>query len=295
MGNANAAKPSKNSIKGALIGMVFGEAIGLANTGYYAGCFKPTIPNSDTCPIPLYGKSNSWGDSSAQTLCLADEYLRCNAYREVDELAAYRRWYHQRHWSNRGVSDVPSHMMAVVNYCGPLQVAYSVSDPVGVVRAIAASVCWSNGQDVAFLATSKIGGNRESCDCASAMARCIKLALCGFNKPFPDYVDRWDESLRVRNAVLKDAPKNPHGPWTPIDVLSTAIYAFRFGDSFRSVMEKSIQSGGRADLVAAAAGSLYGALNGPALIYLSDLCKSIESLDRLDHFAERLYARWATT
>ena len=86
--------------RGALMGLVVGDAVGTTNEFQPAGSFEPI---TDMVGGGVFGlEPGQWTDDTSMALCLADSLLAQGRYDSFDVMERYDRWYKEGYRSSTG-------------------------------------------------------------------------------------------------------------------------------------------------------------------------------------------------
>lgn len=88
----------ENKIKGAIYGLLLGDAVGVPYE-FQVGDQLPSLENIDINPLPTFSRSypdvpvGTWSDGGAQSLCLIDSLLNCKKLDIQDYMQRISNWY----------------------------------------------------------------------------------------------------------------------------------------------------------------------------------------------------------
>ncbi|MGH8249094.1 MAG: ADP-ribosylglycohydrolase family protein [Steroidobacteraceae bacterium] len=256
----------RDRVRGMLLGLAAGEALGHATHGLPAG---------------------AWFANTAMALCLAESFVETGGHDAADEVERYQSWQHQGLWSSTGecvgISEATSRALAAAKWTG---IPYSGShDPAQAsaepLARIGPAVVWHLSDadaaiDAAVSCTRVTHQAPLTLDAVRYFASLLAGALAGADKqtllapmfgPTPDY---WDEAgLRPRIRNVAEGSWRSRKPRKMVlarhaaaTVLETALWAFDQGDDLQQCLESAAGSKGDPSTVAAVVGQLAGAHYG---------------------------------
>jgi ADP-ribosyl-[dinitrogen reductase] hydrolase len=87
-------------IRGSLLGLACGDALGTTLEFKSPGTFKPVTDIVGNGPFRL--KPGDWTDDTSMALCLAESLIECKGFDPADQMKRYLRWYREGHLSSTG-------------------------------------------------------------------------------------------------------------------------------------------------------------------------------------------------
>jgi ADP-ribosyl-[dinitrogen reductase] hydrolase len=87
-------------LRGALIGLAAGDALGTTLEFQEPGSFKPITNMVGGGPFRL--KPGEWTDDTSMALCLAESLVECHGMDAADQMQRFLRWYRDGHLSSTG-------------------------------------------------------------------------------------------------------------------------------------------------------------------------------------------------
>ena len=80
----------RDRIRGALIGLAVGDAVGTSVEFKPPGTFPPVTDMVARSPFRL--KPGEWTDDTSMALCLAESLIECQGFDARDQMTRYVRW-----------------------------------------------------------------------------------------------------------------------------------------------------------------------------------------------------------
>lgn len=87
--------------RGALLGLVIGDALGTTLEFRRPGSFQPLTTLQGGGPFHL--SPGQWTDDTSMALCLAESLVQCQGFDPADQMARYLRWYREGYYSSTGI------------------------------------------------------------------------------------------------------------------------------------------------------------------------------------------------
>ncbi len=271
-------------VRGALIGLAVGDALGTTLEFRSPGTFEPLTDLVGGGPFGL--PAGAWTDDTSMALCLAESIVETGRFDPADQLRRYVRWYREGHLSSTGrCFDIGNTTRAA------LERFEATGDPNagGTDRHTAAngSLMRLAPVPVAFAAdpTEAVRLSGDSSKTTHALPECVDAcryfggllvgAVRGASKEellAPDYAPvsgLWDaEPLHLKVAdvaagsFLRKRPPEIRGTGYVIDALEAALWAFASTDDYAACVLAAANLGDDADTTAAIAGQIAGAFYG---------------------------------
>jgi len=116
----------KNKIRGSLLGLAVGDALGTTLEFRVPGTFQKIADMVGGGPFHL--NPGEWTDDTSMALCLAESLIEVGGFDPVDQLKRYMLWFREGHLSSNGdVFDVGMTVTRALRlfsltqkpYCGP--------------------------------------------------------------------------------------------------------------------------------------------------------------------------------
>ncbi len=271
-------------VRGALIGLAVGDALGTTLEFRSPGTFEPLTDLVGGGPFGL--PAGAWTDDTSMALCLAESLVETGRFDPADQLRRYVRWYREGHLSSTGrCFDIGNTTRAA------LERFEATGDPsaggTGGHTAANGSLMRLAPVPVAFAAdpTEAVRLSGESSKTTHALPECVDAcryfggllvgAVRGASKEellAPDYAPvpgLWDaEPLHPKVAdvaagsFLRKRPPEIRGTGYVIDALEAALWAFASTDDYAACVLAAANLGDDADTTAAIAGQIAGAFYG---------------------------------
>jgi len=90
----------KSRYRGAMLGLVAGDALGTTLEFQRPGAFEPLTDMVGGGPFNL--RAGEWTDDTSMALCLAESLLESGGFAPRDQLERYLRWRQEGYWSSNG-------------------------------------------------------------------------------------------------------------------------------------------------------------------------------------------------
>jgi len=265
-----AARDLRDRVRGMLLGLAAGDALGSAALGLPSG---------------------AWSDKTAMALCLADSLVASDGPDPADQVARYCDWQRSGLWSSTGscvgLSAATSRALAAAQwsgnpYAGSHDPAHADAEPLARI-----------GPAVAWFSATPLEGIQAAVNCARVthqapltldsvrfLAALLAGTLAGRDKAtllaadFSPAPGSWHpDSLRspVRElaggAWRGRAPRRlRRGKYAVVTALESALAAFEEGENLAQCLAVAFSRPGDAPVAAAIAGQLAGAYYGAASV-----------------------------
>ena len=286
-------------MRGCLLGLAVGDAVGTTNEFKVRGSFEPITDMVGGGPFHL--NAGEWTDDTSMALCLGQSLVDCKGFNAYDQLMKYLTWYRDGYMSSIGnCFDIGGQTLAVLHYFeqthDEIMAGYasrmrdgSVSSGNGSLMRLAPipMYYYPNRQQVFKYAGANSITTHPSIECIDA---CTKYALL-----ICDAFDGKGKRSIVTNPILYPTA---HKIGKPIEEvvssgyvvpsMDAAIWCFANTESFEEAILLAANLGDDADTTAAICGQLAGAYYGVSGIpskWLDKLCM----YDHIDNLALQLY------
>jgi ADP-ribosylglycohydrolase len=270
--NSAVARDLRDRVRGMLLGLAAGDALGHAIHGLPAG---------------------AWSDKTAMALCLAESFISQGGFDPADQVERYQEWQRTGRWSSTGscvgISAATTRALAAAQwsgnpYAGSHDPAHADAEP---LARIGPAVAWYLDEPHeaidAAVNTARITHQAPlTLDATRLFAALLAGALAGHSKAellAPDFSPdsaRWDATAMrppVRELAAgawrgRKPRRIQRGRFAAATVLEAALTAFDGGgDLAQCVLSAAAQPGdaqAAAAMVGQLAGAHYGALSLPA-------------------------------
>jgi ADP-ribosylglycohydrolase len=312
MPSADVTPAMRDRMRGALVGLAVGDAVGTTVEFCPPGSFPPVTDMTGGGPFHL--KAGEWTDDTSMALCLAESLIACRGFDATDQMHRYVRWRDEGHLSSTGTC------FDIGNTVGAALRAFEASGepfsgPTGEMTAgngslmrLAPIPMFFFGRDADLIALAgdssrTTHGAAVAVDACRYFAALIAGAIAGATKdellsaryaPQPGY---WDEHpLHPVIATIADGsfkskePPAIRGSGYAADALEAALWAFHRGEDFREGCLLAVNLGDDADTTAAIYGQLAGAFHGESGIPMAWRDR-LAKKPLLDRYAELLIQR----
>lgn len=280
--------PDPDRVRGALIGLAVGDAVGAAVEFRPRGTFAPLTEMVAGGPHHL--EKGQFTDDTSMALCLAESLLHRGGMDPRDQMDRYIAWRDRGHLSATG------HCFDIgITTNEALHRYQRTGDPLagsedprrsgnGSIMRLAPVVMYHAREprraiEAAALSSRTTHGSRLAVDACRYMAALLVGAMHGVPKdellgdawsPLPGL---WDEEplapevLDVaRGSFLRKSPDTIRGSGFVIASLEAALWSFASTDSFRHGCLAAANLGDDADTTAAVYGQIAGAFHGAEAI-----------------------------
>ncbi|MBY0488783.1 MAG: ADP-ribosylglycohydrolase family protein [Gemmatimonadaceae bacterium] len=306
---ADVTLAQRDRVRGALIGLAVGDAVGTTVEFRSPGTFEPVTDMIGGGPFHL--SPGQWTDDTSMALCLAHSLIERRTFDARDQMQRYVNWRDNGYLSS---TDRCFDIGSTVSQS--LRRFERDDDPfAGVTRgrtagngslmrlAPIAMYYFDQYQVLQMAADSSrtTHGARVAIDCCRYLAGLIVGAIRGITKdlllapdfePFPGC---WDiEPLHpavqmvVFGSYKRKKPPEIRGRGYAVDALEAALWAFYRSDNYREGCLLAVNLGDDADTTAAIYGQLAGAFYGERGIP-AEWRSRLARKDLLDRTAEALF------
>lgn len=280
------ADVQRERIRGALLGLAVGDAVGTTLEFRAPGTFEPIDDMVGGGPFCL--EPGQWTDDTSMALCLAESLVECRGFDPQDQMNRYLRWWKQGYLSSTGHcfdigittrealarfeanrEDGPYVGSTDPNRAGngsimrlaPVPLFFA-SDARTAIEYSAESSRTTHGAAAAVDACRYLGALLVGAARGVGKEELLSERFC----PVPGY---WDEHPLVPEidevACGSFKHRNPpviRGTGYVVRSLEAALWAFHKSDSFRDGCLLAVNLGDDADTTGAVYGQLAGAFHG---------------------------------
>lgn len=300
-------KNKLDKIKGALVGLAIGDALGVHLEFTKPGSFEPIKDYMDGNPYDI--PKGYWTDDTSMALCMADSLIEKKGFDAEDIMKRFCEWQRKGYRSSIGrcfdIGNTTRH--ALMEYWrdpskGPYRgLTDFTSSGNGSIMRLAPIAMFYHGDIIKTLfyagESSKITHGSE--ECVEACRALSEILFNGFNTEIADSSDLY--SLDIRHAPLKTKIKSViHGSYCDkldseikgsgyvVNSLESALWAYHNSSSFEDAVLKAVNLGDDADTTGAVCGQIAGAFYGYDAIpqHLKD---GLYQHDVIVELAEKLY------
>ena len=299
-----------NRVRGALIGLAVGDALGTTLEFEPPGTFTPITDMVGGGCWNL--QPGQWTDDTSMALCLAESLVERNGFDARDQMERYVRWWQHGHLSSTGrCFDIGTTTRAALQrYLQSGEPFAGSTDPQSagngsLMRLAPIAMYYRNQpeQCIAMAADSSrtTHGAPTAVDACRYFAGLLLGAFNGADKaellqpryaPLPG---TWERAPLTRaiddvaaGSFLRKQPPAIKGSGYVVQSLEAALWAFARSDNFRDGCLLAANLGDDADTTAAIYGQIAGAYYGEAAIP-SEWREQLALRDTIEQLADRLY------
>ena len=300
----------RDRMRGALIGLAVGDAVGTTVEFKSPGSFPPVTDMIGGGPFNL--PAGAWTDDTSMALCLAESLLSCNRFDARDQMTRYVRWWKEGHLSSTSrcfdigntVATALSRFLETKEPMSGSTHPHAAGN--GSLMRLAPVPLFFAGQPsdaIRFAAESSrtTHATPVAVDACRYFAGLLVGAMMGVSKAellAPQYSPLphgWDDApLHPTIAAIADGsfkvktPPAIKGTTYVAETLEAALWAFHHSDDFRTGCLLAVNLGDDADTTAAIFGQLAGAHYGESAIP-PDWRAKLARKPLLDRLAESLF------
>lgn len=264
-------------IRGSLLGLACGDAVGTAVEFKSRGTFPPVTGMQGGGPFRL--QPGEWTDDTSMALCLAASLVECGGFDARDQMERYCRWKEEGYFSSTGkcfdIGITVSGALARFRATGEPFAGSTNPRSAGngcLMRLAPVPIFYRQAIDRAehFAAESSrtTHGAQECLDASRLFARMIVRALRGEAKESIITGDadmfRGVPSIEAiaRGAYRQKSRDEIRGTGYVVASLEAALWCFATTDEFEQAILTATNLGDDADTTAAISGQLAGAFYG---------------------------------
>lgn len=274
----------KDRIRGSLIGLAVGDALGVPLEFLSPGTFKPVEDMVGGGIFDL--KPGEWTDDTSTALCLAESLIERGGFDPLDQLKRYCRWYDEGYLSvNEICFDVGNTTREALHrfketgdpYPGPDHERSAGNGSIMRLAPIPLFYYRNIEQAIEYAGLSSRTTHQHplAIDACRYMAAIIIGALTGDSKekilssrycPLPGY---WSENPLeerieeiARGSFKEKEPPEIRGSGFVVKSLEAALWAFHNSDNFKDGCLLAVNLGDDADTTGAVYGQIAGAYYG---------------------------------
>lgn len=300
---------ARDRLRGALVGLAVGDAVGTTVEFRPPGSFAPVTDMVGGGPFGL--APGQWTDDTAMALCLAESLIECRAFDAADQMRRYVRWWREGHRSSTGrcfdIGTTTRRALAAFERTGDPYSGPEAPDTAGngSLMRLAPLAIFARRFDAAFRAfadgSRTTHGARVAVDACRYLGALLLGAFAGACKAellAPHYTPLagyWDaHPLCPEVAAIADGsfrrkqPPAIRGTGYAAASLEAALWAFHASATFREGCLLAVNLGDDADTTAAVYGQLAGAFYGEQAIP-AEWRERLALWPVIDEYAEALY------
>jgi ADP-ribosyl-[dinitrogen reductase] hydrolase len=305
-------RPDRDHLRGALVGLAVGDAVGTTVEFKDPGSFAPVTDMIGGGPFRL--QPGQWTDDTSMALCLAESLVERGGFDARDQMERYVRWWRDGHLSSTGhCFDIGIATRQALHHFEQTSEPYAGStDPNkagngSIMRLAPVPMFFAADPARAIEAAADSSRTTHATPVAVDACRYLAALLVGtfagaskdelvspFYSPVPG---DWEEHPLApeiagiaAGSFLRKSPPEIRGSGYAVHTLEAALWAFATTDDFRSGCLKVVNLGEDADSTGAVYGQIAGAFYGEQAIPSGwrEKLALWETIDRLaDALAER--------
>jgi ADP-ribosyl-[dinitrogen reductase] hydrolase len=264
-----------NKVKGCLVGLACGDAVGTTLEFKQKGTFTPLTDMVGGGPSDLL--PGEWTDDTSMALCLAYSLLHKNGFDPVDQMNRYCNWYQYGYMSSTGECfDIGATVAAALNqylktgnpFSGSVEERASGNG--SLMRLAPIAIFYhSHPENLIFYAGESSRTTHGSALCIDSCRYFASLLvkaffsdqksdlLTTFYKPESEKVARIAQGLYLHKAY-----EDLTGSGYVIESLESALWCFHQSSTFEEAVLLAANIGNDADTTAAICGQIAGAFYG---------------------------------
>ncbi len=263
-------------IKGALVGLACGDAVGTTLEFEARGTFEPITDMVGGGPFKL--ELGQWTDDTSMALCLAHSLLSKKGFDPIDQMNRYCNWYQFGYMSSNGecfdigitVSSALRNFLETKDPFSGSVDEYSAGNG-SIMRLSPVSIFYNNNYEdcIKFAGESSrtTHGSAECIDSCKLLASLLYNAFRATDKlsifKNSAYLPYCKKIISIANMDFLDLSYSQlTGSGYVVESLESALWCFMNGDSFEDCILLAANIGNDADTTAAICGQLAGAYYG---------------------------------
>jgi ADP-ribosyl-[dinitrogen reductase] hydrolase len=307
--NRSDAGSVRDRLRGALIGLAVGDAVGTSAEFKPRGSFTPVTNMVGGGPFGLL--PGQWTDDTSMALCLAESLIECGRFDARDQMERYVRWWRHGHLSSTGrCFDIGNTVRTALSafertgdpFSGPVAEHTAGNGSLMRLAPIPIFYFGSDEDAIAFAAESSrtTHGAPVAVDACRYLAALIEGALSGVTKEEllaarysarPGY---WDHTPLdpvideiAYGSFERKSTAEIRGSGYAAESLEAALWAFHHSTDYQEGCLLAVNLGDDADTTAAIYGQLAGAYYGESGIP-HEWRDKLAHKQRIDRFADDL-------
>ncbi len=257
-------------IRGSLLGLAVGDAVGTTVEFQPPGSFEPVTDMVGGGPFSL--PAGAWTDDTSMALCLAESLAQRRGFDPVDQLTRYLRWYREGYWSSTGrCFDIGNATRAALErfertgepYPGDAAPQAAGNGPLMKLAPVVLAFADRPEDAVHFAGESArtTHGAPEARDACRYFACLLLEALDGAPVPPPAGLHPKVAEVAAGSFKVRTPPQIRGGGYV-VDALEAALWALHSTSTFEAGVLAAVNLGDDADTTAAIFGQLGGAIYG---------------------------------
>ncbi len=299
MYTVNDPNPTRcDAIRGALIGLAVGDAVGTTVEFRTPGTFPPVTDMTGGGPFAL--DPGQWTDDTSMALCMAESLVEIGRFDPIDQLERYVRWWKQGHLSSTGRCfdigrQTRSALASFMESRSPTNGSvgeYDAGNGSLMRLAPVAMAHWGDPETAIRLAGESSATTHGNIECVNASRYFAALLIGAFqgkskqeilSPAFSPVPGLWEHApLSPKIAAIaagsfkNKQPPEIRGSGYVVDCLEAALWAFETTNDFKSAILAAVNLGDDADTTAAVCGQIAGAFYGTNAIPADWLSKLAE-------------------
>lgn len=300
----------KPHVRGALIGLAVGDAVGTTLEFEPPGSFTPIMDMIGGGCWQL--QPGQWTDDTSMALCLAESLIECNGFDARDQMERYVRWWKHGHLSSTGTCfDIGNATRAA------LQRYLSNGDPFAgstdphtagngsLMRLAPVAMYYRNQPEQCIAMAAESSRTTHAAPTAVDACRYFSGLLVGvftgvskkelLQSRYSPVAGLWEREPLTREiddvaagSFLRKEPPAIKGTGYVVQSLEAALWAFARSDNFHEGCLLAANLGDDADTTAAIYGQIAGAYYGEAAIP-AEWREKLALRDTIECLADQLY------
>ncbi len=269
--------PTRNRLRGALLGLAVGDAVGTTLEFCARGSFEPITDMLGGGPFDL--KPGQWTDDTAMALCLAESLIKKRGFDLADQMHRYLRWFDEGHNSCTGRCDDIGNTVydALKRFRETGEPRSGSTDPRSagngsIMRLAPLPIFFRDDAAMAVrLADESSRGTHGAPECRDACRLLATLLLRAFagetreailaSAAFDIPLSPKIEAI-ARGDYLAKSRDEIKGSGYVVESLEAALWCFAKTDDFEAAILSAANLGDDADTTAAICGQIAGAHYG---------------------------------
>jgi ADP-ribosyl-[dinitrogen reductase] hydrolase len=283
-GESSGSREERDRVRGALVGLATGDAVGTTVEFRPPGSFAPVTDMIGGGPFRL--APGEWTDDTSMALCLAESLIERRGFDPADQMARYLRWRHDGHLSVNGrcfdVGNTVSRALATFERTGDPYAGPTTPDSAGngsIMRLAPVPMFYRSRPrdaiDACAMSSRTTHGTRVAVEACRYLGALLVGAFAGATKEellsprFTPVAGYWEEQpLCPEIAEIAEGsfrakePPAIRGTGYAAASLEAALWAFHRSTTFREGCLLAVNLGDDADTTAAVYGQIAGAYYG---------------------------------